>query len=627
MNVALLEHCLLLDNLERALKSVVDNDAEDGAPTPGVQRLLNSGTAGLQLLADEVRSQTYRPQALIAIDIPKRDGSLRRLAIPSARDRVLERAVLQTIGRIVDAHLGSASYAYRNGVSLGDAVRAVVRYRDDGFSWVARTDIHDCFDSINREMVRRKLSVVLGDETAMLDLIDLLLERPIRVGRRLLRPARGVPQGCALSPMFANLILQTIDERVYAQGFPIVRYADDLVVFGRTRNEARKALAVVEEAAADIGLATGQDKTEVVDFASGFCFLGEDFSHRYPPTATDPVEVAARKVLYVGTQGAFVALRQGRVVVLRDKVELLSAPSGHVERIVVFGGVTLSPAVLGWAIQHDADVVWCSRRGFLNGMLTPGSTSSAALHRTQYAKADDSAWSLAVAKAFIRGKIHNQRVLLLRRVIPDEARPLREATEQLALYASMVDDVQTREELLGVEGIAARVYFTALRAILDPALGFTQRAKRPPPDVVNAALGYGYAVLFGECATSLVAAGLDPTIGLLHVEQTQRSSLALDLAEEFRPVIVDATVVSMARSDALATHHGRPAPNGEGVWLTEDGKRSLIAAVERRLLTKVHHVGVDRKVSYRRAIQLQAMALRRRYVDADDEYMPMLWRV
>ena len=215
----------------------------------------------------------------------------------------------------------------------------------------------------------------------------------------------------------------------------------------------------------------------------------------------------------------------------------------------------------------------------------------------------------------------------MRRIEPDTVDGLRAAIHDLESYIAMLMTAGTRDELLGVEGIAARSYFAALRGLLPIDIGFEGRVRRPPGDVVNAALSYGYAILVGECTTALVAAGLDPAVGLLHEDRGSRPSLALDLAEEFRPLVVDTVVLLLVRSRKLTVAHGRPVEQDRGVLLTEAGRTVLIEELERRLLTRVYHPGHGHKTSYRRCIHLQAQAIAAVVAGRTESYDPMLWRV
>ena len=126
---------------------------------------------------------------------------------------------------------------------------------------------------------------------------------------------------------------------------------------------------------------------------------------------------------------------------------------------------------------------------------------------------------------------------------------------------------------MGLEGAASSAYFDALALCVPEGIEFNGRSRRPPLDLPNAALSYLYAVLLSECAGALFCAGLEPSLGVLHASTDKRPSLALDLMEEFRPLLVDQTVMALLRTRRLRAEHASLGPKGKGVWLNKDGKR------------------------------------------------------
>jgi CRISPR-associated protein Cas1 len=170
----------------------------------------------------------------------------------------------------------------------------------------------------------------------------------------------------------------------------------------------------------------------------------------------------------------------------------------------------------------------------------------------------------------------------------------------------LLPDAATRDELMGIEGAAARAYFAALQVLLPAELGFGGRTRRPPLDVVNAALSYDYEVLLGEAVSALGAAGLDPAVGMLHADDDARPSLALDLIEEFRPLVVDQVVAAAARRGELRLEHGRHEEGVPGVLLTRAGRETVIGAYERRMLQFTRGALPDFAGSLRRHLYRQA---------------------
>ena len=305
---------------------------------------------------------------------------------------------------------------------------------------------------------------------------------------------------------------------------------------------------------------------------------------------------------------------------------LLSVPSGHVERIVLSGSVGLSAGARSWALATGVDVVLLSRRGSYLGALEGPNLPNVALRRQQYRLSEDSDARLLLGRRLVFGKLTNQRALLMRFGRREHRDVVPEIADELDLLRRRLDEATSVDELMGLEGFGARRYYDALTVLLPAPLAFSGRSRHPPGDVVNAALSYGYAILAGEAAASCAGAGLDAAAGFLHADQPGRPSLALDLMEEFRPLIVDAVVVEKFRRAQLAGKHARIPADRAGVLLTEEGRKRLIVAIEDRLLTMMTHPVTDLRITYRRAIQVQAQFITRWVRTGDLEYLPITWR-
>ncbi len=192
--------------------------------------------------------------------------------------------------------------------------------------------------------------------------------------------------------------------------------------------------------------------------------------------------------------------------------------------------------------------------------------------------------------------------------------------------AAMLPDANTCDELMGLEGIAARTYFQTLGGLMPPELAFAERSRRPPLDVVNAALGYAYAILLGECVSALVASGLDPAVGLMHADQDNRPSLALDLMEEFRPYVVDLAVARQATRGTLTAQHGRHDDGVPGVLLSKAGKLVVTDAYEKRLLQTTGGALPRFSGSIRRHIYRQAQNVAAFVADPGRGWVGLSWR-
>lgn len=609
---ALLDAAITVRALRRAWEDVLDNDREDGVLSPAVAKFADDADTQLELLSEQLTDRTFVPQDLTEVSITDGDDT-RTLHIPAVRDRVVERSLLGAITPWVDPVLGFASFAYRPGLGVADAVQTLVGYREEGLRWVLRTDVNDCFPSVPVAHARRLLGALVPDAEA-LAIVDLLLDRAAIRPRRGRGVMRGLAQGCALSPLLANLVLVSLDDALVDQGFAVVRYADDVAVAVESREDAWEAARVATGALEVLGMELGADKTEVMSFDDGFCFLGEDFGPRYPPALDNQrVAVPDRRVLYAGIQGGRVRVARGRVVVeTPDDVQVLDVPTDHVERIVCFGSVGLTAGTRAWAMGNDVDVAFMSRRGsYLGQLLASSSPTRVRRLRAQLDFTADPTRTLPLAVAIVEAKIRKQIVLLQRFGRRTHADLTRDAVSQIRGLLAMLPDCTSTEEAMGMEGAAARVYFPCLGLLFPDGLKFELRSRQPPLDAANSALSYLYTLLTSESVSALVAAGLDPAVGIFHSPDDGRPSLALDLVEEFRPLVADQVTLTAARNGELTPASGHSEEGKSGVLLTKAARTSLLAGYELRMLRTTKgalpgYAGTLRRHLYRQAQRLRA---------------------
>lgn len=613
-----------VETLTGAWEEVLSNDAEDGILSRGVERFELDLEERIEELHAQLLADCYVPRDLTEVKIPKKDGE-RVLHVPAVRDRIVERCILEAVTPLVDPFLGSASYAYRPGLGVDDAVRALVELREEGLGWVLRTDVHDCFPTIPVPLAQRRLAAIVQNDQLMA-VVEALLARLAVVHKRGRQPFDGLPQGAPLSPLLANLVLVDIDDSLQEAGFPVVRYADDLTVATSSEAEAWEAARVASRAAAEIGVSMGADKTAVMSFQEGFSFLGEDFGSRYPPALSEGGSPEPdRKVLYVARQGSRVAVRRGRVLVETKGTELLSVPTSQVGRLVCFGSVGVSAGVRTWALSNDVHIALASRRGsYLGAIVNDTWPARSARVRAQLGF-EGTPEELVLARGIVDAKLDKQATVLRRFGRREHAETVRDAVSQIRGLRRMTPDATNRAELMGLEGAAAAVYWPCFGKLMPTGLQFTLRSRQPPQDVANSALSFLYTLLLGECVTAIHAAGLDPGIGVLHSTDDRKPSLALDLMEEFRPLLVDQTVLSAARRSTLTDQHGRTPAAKSGIWLTAAGREAVIGAYEMRLLQRTKGALVDFTGSWRRHLYRQAHRLRQTIMGGDG-WTALSWR-
>lgn len=311
--------------------------------------------------------------------------------------------------------------------------------------------------------------------------------------------------------------------------------------------------------------------------------------------------------LYVLEPGARVGISGETVQVKTDDGVQVKLPLIELSTLSLFGNVQISAQAMRAILGRDMPVFFLSYGGWLNGYARSVNDHSLDLRTAQHAAVNDEQITLSVARAVVTGKIKNQRTLV-RRSLGDRARA---TLQSLALLVHRAQTAKDLDQLLGLEGLAARQYFEAFGEMLDVGTGFevSGRERRPPTDPINAMLSFGYSMLAKEALAAVIAVGFEPGLGFYHRVRPGRPSLALDLMEEFRPLIVDSTILSLVNTREIrAGHFNR---RGRAIVLTPDGRRLFIGAIERRLRSTIRHPVFGYEVTYRRALAVQARLLAR----------------
>jgi len=322
--------------------------------------------------------------------------------------------------------------------------------------------------------------------------------------------------------------------------------------------------------------------------------------------------------LYITTQGAKLRYRKRRLVVEKDGEQITAVPAVHVDQVLIFGNVSVTTPALSFLLAGEIETVFLTSRGNYKGRLVGPAGGHGRLRLRQYERAIDADWALETARAIVTVKIHNTRTLLRRyaRRMGDstnEAGRLSDAADQLDGLIERAGRCGTVNSLSGVEGRGAAVYFSVFRDLIQAdEWTFEGRNRRPPRDPVNAMLSYGYTILTHNVESAVRAVGLDPYIGFLHQPSYNRPSLALDLVEAFRCIIVDSVVLRSLNNNIIQPKHFDFLPTDTyPVLLREEGRSLFIRELETRLNLTFKHPETRQQVTYRRCLELQARQLAR----------------
>lgn len=336
--------------------------------------------------------------------------------------------------------------------------------------------------------------------------------------------------------------------------------------------------------------------------------------------------------LYVTSPDRYLSLDGENVVIQSEGQVLGRVPLHNLERIMTFGYTGASPALMGKCAENGIELVFMSGSGRFLARVEGEVKGNVLLRRQQYRYADDKYRSLVIARNMICAKLFNSR-RTVERVMRDH--PMRIDTDKfghcsqlLKTSAAAAAKAGDMAELRGIEGEGAQVYFSLYDDMIlqqKDDFCFHTRSKRPPKDNVNALLSFAYSLIAGMCASSLEAAGLDPYVGFMHTDRPGRRSLALDLMEEFRSPLCDRFVLSLINKRVITTKDFEKREDG-AVLLTENGRRTFIAAWQKRKDDELRHPFLSEKMEWGILPYAQALLLAR-FVRGDvDAYPPFMWK-
>lgn len=625
-----------LSSLKTAWARTLANYGAAGGDGMTVARFAEMAERRLLKLSADLRRGYWRPGPARAVDVPKKKGGTRRLMIPPVGDRVVQGALALTLTPVLDPQFSDASFGYRPGRGVKDALSAVAHWRDRGFWHVVEADIVGFFDHIRHDRLLQKLDAALAGHTGagrILDLVALLLEGNAQDSGI---PGRGVPQGSPLSPLLSNLYLDALDDALDDRGLRLIRYADDFIILARQRENAEAALAEARDILAEEGLSLQTEGSRVRDFDRGFAFLGDLFvkSIQMPArqeSEEDPVSLLraiadqdaeaealqavegragydrGTRVLYLTEPGRQLVVQGGAFAVLAEGGHrLVGLGPARVGRIEIGPGVAVDWEATRHALDHQIPVALVGAGGETAGLWSPRATGRASLQLDQARAVLDPYFATLIVRALVGARIRNMRTQLFRQNLETPDPEVTAALAALKLNLARLPGHADVAALRGAEGYSATVFWPAFGRQVAQAPKPLRR-KRPATDPLNAAINFLIGVLERDMIQAVTGAGLHPGFAFLHSARNGEAALVWDLIEPFRTPLTEGLAAFLFNSRRL-----RDEMFTAGAQRTEiapAGRRALIQGYETAVARVVNAPGRAERLAWRPMMRWQALRL------------------
>lgn len=314
--------------------------------------------------------------------------------------------------------------------------------------------------------------------------------------------------------------------------------------------------------------------------------------------------------IYVYEQGSVITIKENRLIITKVSKKIETIPIELIDGVMIFGNIQVSTQSIHKLLSKGINITYLSKRGYNFGRLENINKVNIERQRLQFRQSKDIFYSLEISKEFIKGKIKNQRTVLLRANKYLQNEEIKENIKIMKRYIVKIEYVEDIESLMGMEGFCAKIYFDSVNYILNEEYRFKKRSKRPPKDPFNSIISFGYALLYNEVFNIIGSKGLSPYVGFLHKDRNKHAALCSDIMEEFRPILVDTLAIYLLNNDKITKEDFIFNIKNNSVLLNKDGASKIVKEFEKRILQKVSYVKeVNYKMNFREIIEYQILLL------------------
>ncbi|MCR5782227.1 MAG: CRISPR-associated endonuclease Cas1 [Clostridia bacterium] len=615
----LLRHCRELGG-GRAFSPGFDKMPPEGA----LQWLKYNG----EKLCAQLNAGKYRVMPACGFYVAKRDGHYRRLARLTAIDRVIQADALEMLSPFCEERFSPFSFAYRRGRGTGSALRQYCEYASQ-YPFAAKIDPVACFDSIRHDELEKALTGFFSHGKTV-SLLMSFAKMPLILDGELTERNGGLLQGAPASGMLCNVYFHALDMALTQRQIPFLRYGDDVVVFASSPDAAKEASGFVRSyMERSLGLRINLSKSRV-DASEKLKYLGHGFirdgsgiiqigpgeksaSAYYEWNISKPRN--HRNSMDILSSG--ILRQKDYSAIFESDTERYALPLDAIERINIFSSVIFDSGFLEKAMRAGVCVnVFGKNYDFLGRFVPAAPIRNQQLIFEQLIAYNDPAARLELAKQFDLASVHNLR-LNIRYYNKQRGNERFEQTlaEINSLYRRMKDCCRYSELLL-LEARIRELYYGCFDLFIsNPLFSFGVRSRQPPLNEVNSLLSFGNVVLYNYIATELYKSSLDIRVGFLHATNRRKESLNLDIAEIFRPLLVDRVVFAMINRKEIDPGCFDTEENG-GVYMNEEGKRLYLRDFYEKLNSTLQIR--DRQLSYAMLIDDEIHKLTRRFRNGEE---------
>lgn len=559
-------------------------------------------------------------------------GKKREITILCSADRLLLRMLYQVLYPLVSTMFADNSYAYIEGRGIQEAVGRCKSYIESGLQYVVELDIKDFFDNI----IHSKLSALLSESNIASDVVSLIekyLKMNVKFEDQIHRNNKGVIQGSSLGPLFSNLFVNKLDHQMQDENVAYVRFSDDIKVFCSDYDAATVLFTRISEIIKGYGLKLSDKKCGVFKAISR-TYLGYEFTNtrngivvqcKSRNAATQVGHWKAAKIEWRDNEYHIISdgilTKKDFSILFENPEKKMYIPVEATTVISVYSDIILSSDFIKFAADHWLTLRFHDKHGEYVGSFFPSYQKMSV--KTTIAQSllySDKQKRLQLAKKIIIAGTQNIKSNIQYYNRRYDNIDLSDNIKALSEFKKLMNEADSIEHLMLTEARMRETYFSCFDSILHAdGFKFERRSRRPPKNEVNAMISFGNTILYGYIADAIQKTDLDIRIAFLHSANRRSQSLNLDIAELFKPIIIDRLIFSLINKHIIVANKHFTANDDGSVLLNREGKSVFLSAFKDKLSQKIDVKG--EKLSYAQMISREVWNLRG-YILQGDKYTP-----
>ena len=587
------------------------------------------------LLSRKINAGSYIPGIAREKEIVSGRGKRRKIYLINSIDRLFSRALLQVLQRDEDKILHNNCLAYRQEAGLKLAVQKSRDYVEEGYRFTAEIDINDYFDSINHNLFWTKLSSLFQDEKIfklLWSLITCSIERDFQI----ISKRKGVITGNSLSPIVGNIFLRDFDYNLEKHTNAFWRYSDNTMLFFKEEKQAREVYPIICKYLSNDYILKVNERKSSICHVRDQVFLGyklikdkksnqviiQKASHKRQKIYHNWYSSAIEKIgneYHIIQDG--VLSKQDTTILFENECGKRYLPAEVIDTINIYGNVIFTAELFLYFSTQKIKVNIIDRYGNLVGSFTPQAYhKSAKMMLKQVETYISNEKRLKIAKCIEIASLHNMRSNLRYYAKRKKDSRLLQSVQKITDSIVSVNQSKTIQKIMLEEARARETYYSCFDAIIGKAsFLFEKRTRRPPQNPINAMVSFGNTLLYNLIAQDIHRTSMDIRIAFLHSTNNRQASLNLDIAEIFKPIIIDRIIFSLInRREINPNNHFRKI-NNNGIYLNDEGKRIYIFSFEYKLSQAINIHG--KRMTYRSLIREETQKLQRSIMQ-DESYKP-----